>query len=152
MNCTDGENASLYAVSTFGVPGSLAPFSTSWPSRAAWTSEDLVPLQVFYEFDGPLLYSVAAGPFTLLMMKFDELEGSDLYTASIVDHVILAALDDCRLSVFGAISHDMRFMVEMNGMIPVRVWDCRVGNMSEARLPKRGVALSPYVGSTPDLL
>jgi hypothetical protein len=133
-------------------PGAAAPFDVSWPSCAPWTDAEIVPLDVFYEYDGPMLFSVSAGPFTLLMMKWDELDETDLYTASLVNEAMLAALGACRLSVFGAISYDMRFMVEMAGMVPKRVWNCGVENIPARKLSTPGVACAPGHPAVPDVL
>lgn len=121
-------------------PGSAALFDTSWPHEESWTSERIVPIEVFYHFDGPLLFSAAVGPFTMLFSKFDELDGTDLYTASIVDDRMLAALGNAELSVFGAVAYDMRFMLEMDGMTVRRVWKCGVANIPKRCLAEMGVA------------
>ncbi|MNU56070.1 hypothetical protein D3C71_451570 [compost metagenome] len=133
-------------------PGLGPVFDTSWPHERPWTNDELAPIEVFYYFDGPLLFSVAAGPFTLLMMKWDELDGADLYTASLVDESMLAALGECRLSVFGAIAYDMRFMVEMDGMSPTKVWRIGVENIPARKLSTPGVACASGHGEVPDVM
>jgi hypothetical protein len=133
-------------------PGVGALFDVSWPHEAPWTSDELIPIEVFYEFDGPQLFSVAAGPFTILMLKIDELERTDLYTASLVDERMLAALGECRLSVFGAVAYDMRFVIEMDGMVPVRVWKIGVENLPARKFSKRGCACAPGYPEVPDVL
>jgi hypothetical protein len=133
-------------------PGSGPVFDVSWPHDEPWTSDELTPVEVFYYYDGPMLFSVAAGPFTLLMMKWDELDGTDLYTASLVDTAMLAALGECRLSVFGAIAYDMRFMVEMDGMVPTKVWRIGVENIPARKLSTPGVACAPGHDKVSDVL
>ncbi len=133
-------------------PGFGPAFDTSWPHEEPWTNSELIPIEVFYYYDGPLLFSVAAGPFTLLLMKWDELNDADLYTASLVDDAMLAALGECRLSVFGAIAYDMRFMVEMEGMMPKKVWKIGIENIPARKLSTRGVACAPGYPAVPDVL
>jgi hypothetical protein len=133
-------------------PGVGAIFDVSWPHEKPWTGSELIPIEVFYYYDGPLLFSVEAGPFTLLMMKWDEIDGADLYTASLVDAAMLAALGECRLSVFGAIAYDMRLMVEMDGMVPSKVWRIGVENIPARKLSTRGVACAPGHPKVPDVL
>ncbi len=133
-------------------PGTAAAFDVSWPHEGPWTKDELVPIEVFYYYDGPLLFSVAAGPFTLLLMKWDELDGTDLYTASLVDGTMLAALGECRLSVFGAIAYDMRFMIEMDGMLPRKVWRIGTENIPARKLSTPGVACAPGHDKVPDVL
>lgn len=121
-------------------PESADLFDVSWSHQPPWTEDRIVPIEIFYQFDGPLLFSAAVGPFTMLFSKFDELDETDLYTVSLVDERMLTALGHAELSVFGAVAYDMRFMVEMDGMSVRRVWKCSVANIPKRRLAAMGVA------------
>jgi len=121
-------------------PGTAAQFDPSWPHQDPWTRDPVVPIEIFYSFDGPLLFSAAVGPFVMLFSKFDELDETDLYTVSLVDDAMLAALASGELSAFGAVAYDMRFMIEMDGMSVRRVWNCSAANLSKRRMAAMGVA------------
>ncbi|NTF17012.1 hypothetical protein G6L37_01035 [Agrobacterium rubi] len=133
-------------------PGTAAEFDPTSPHLEPWTREPIVPLEVFYYYDCPMLFSAAVGPFVMLFSKYDELEDTDLYTVSLVDDTMLSALGNAELSVFGAVACDMRFMIEMDGMSVLRAWKCGVENLPARRLATRGVACMPGKPSVPDVL
>jgi hypothetical protein len=133
-------------------PGAGRPFDASWPSEKSWTTAGIEPIEVFYYYDGPLIFSAVVGPFVMLFAKWDELDDNSLYTASIVDEAMLAALGECRLSVFGCVAYDLRFMVELDGMVPTRFWRIGVGNVPAKTLAERGAACAPGHPKLPDVL
>lgn len=134
-----------------GITAEDAPvFSIDWPSQAPWTDRDIVPEEVYYFFDQPLLFSVAVGPFKMLFQKWSEDDGIELFTVTLVDQGILDMMLENQISVFGAVTYDLRYMVEMDGMFIKRVWPCSQWNIPASRLPSPGVALSPYVEQVPD--
>jgi hypothetical protein len=133
-------------------PGSGSEFEPSWPHIEPWTETAIRPLETFYYFDGPILFSADVGPFQMLFCKHDEIGSGDLFLASLVDHRMLAALGDAKLSVFGAVAYDLRFVIETEGLVPRRMWRCGIENIPMARLPKPGVASAPGHPVVPDVL
>lgn len=121
-----------------------ALFSTSWPTTRQWSDDPIKIEEVLYFFDEPLSFTVRSGPFLLLFHKFDEIDGANLFTVSIVDETIIEMLKDNRLSVRGAVAGDMRFMVDLDGNRVIKVWRVRRWNIPDRNKPTAGVCLSDY--------
>jgi hypothetical protein len=121
-----------------------AMFSTDWPTTSVWSDDPVKIEEVLYFFDEPLMFTTRSGPFTLLFQKWDELDGMNLFTVSIVDDGILTMLLENRLSVRGAVAGDLRFMVDFDGERVLKVWRVRRWNIPDANKPKAGVCLSDY--------
>lgn len=134
-----------------GITDNAPPvFSTDWPCQEPWTLDDIVPDEVFYSFEQPLLFAVVAGPFKLLFQKWSECEGGELFTVTLVDQIVLDSLVRNQISVLGAVTSDLRYMVEMDGMSLKRVWPCSQWNIPSSRLPSAGVPLSAYATHAAD--
>jgi hypothetical protein len=119
-----------------------AMFSTDWPETTTWSDEMVKIEEVLYFFDKPMMFTTRSGPFTLLFQAWDEDDGMNLYTVSVVDEGILSMLHENRLSVRGAVAGDMRFMVDFDGERVLKVWRVRRWNIPDRRKPGAGACLS----------
>jgi hypothetical protein len=125
-------------------------FDRSWDVVPAWTDEDLQIDEVLYWYDGPLMFTVRTGPFFLLFKAWDEDDTSFLYTVSVLDATTLRLLCANRISVRAAITSDLRFVADLDGMKIRRLWEVRRWNIPDTSLSSPGVCLSDYDAKAPD--
>lgn len=125
-------------------------FDRAWETVPAWTEDDLQIDEVLYWYDGPMMFTVKTGPFKLLFQAWDEDESSFLHTVSLLDETMLGMLCDNRMSVRAAVTADLRFVADLDGMKIRRLWEVRRWNLPEASLSSPGVCLSDYEAKAPD--
>ena len=109
-----------------------------------WSDQLVVPQDVLYAFDGPIVFVASVGFSSTLFVKFQEQDDSSFFHASPIDTEHLAALKSGELSLRGALTSDQLFIVELTSHLRVkRYWQDDLSHWSERMLPARRVGLLP---------
>lgn len=112
---------------------------------APWTDQPVVPDEILYAFDEPIVFSARVGLSNALFVKFDEDGGLNYYYVCPISSETLAALKSNELSLRGALTTAPNSIVEIDGQFSVkRYWDS--GVLEEGLLPERRVGLRPSTG------
>jgi len=119
-------------------------WNVSHPSLSVAHLGPIIPMKVLYHFDGPMLFTATMGFSNMLFFKFDEIEGNDLFLATVTDEKIVDALERGALSVRGALGFEDCFVVEttVEGQIQ-KYWPTSISQLDEEMLPEFGVGLDP---------
>ena len=128
-------------------------WSTAEPSERAWSDKPIEPVEVLYEFDGPLTFIATFGMFQALFHKIGQRSGSHFFcVVELSDHQ-LECLKSGNLSVRGALhSHRLWVMETTSEIVVKRYWASSIENMPEKLLPRRGIGLYPHFLRCPDLI
>lgn len=119
-------------------------WSIAQPSKPTAHLGRIVPLEVFYQFDGPILFSSILGLSQMLFFKYDEFEEHDLFLAVPADQKTLVSLQSGKLSVRGALGYHECFVVRMDVAGQVHAyWETRIDQLDQELLPEFGVGLDP---------
>lgn len=113
---------------------------------------DLRPEAVLYHFDTPHLFVARMGLSAVLCYKLDELEGVDLFLVAPVKDEVLAALKAGRLSVRGALSASLYWIVEAKEYRSLRSWRALRHELPDDFLPESSTGLFEHFGEVPDTL
>jgi hypothetical protein len=112
-----------------------------------WSDQAIVPGEILYAFDGPVVFVSQVGLSNTLFVKFQEEEDGSYYHACSIDDAHLTALRSGELSLRGALISDQSFVVLLTHSLHVkRFWQEEMRNVSDKMLPKRRVGLSSKGG------
>ena len=113
----------------------------------------LSPDEVLYQYDGPLLFTARLGLVPSLCYKLEELGQTDLYLMAQRQLEAVDALRAGKLSVRGALTSDLYWIVEADraGQV-LRHWEVMPGNLPIDFLPPRRRGLHEHFGDAPDTL
>lgn len=113
---------------------------------------DLRPEAVLYRFDTPHLFVSRMGLSSVLCYKLDELDQSDLYLVAPVEDDVVDALKAGRLSVRGALTASLYWIVEAKEYRSLRSWRALRHELPEDFLPDSSTGLFEHFGEVPDTL
>ncbi|HMN15505.1 MAG TPA: hypothetical protein PKD55_24580 [Bellilinea sp.] len=100
------------------------------------------PSIVLYEFDGPQIFLAKFGFVDVLFVKIDDDDDFDRYLATYTSNGIIEAVLNGNLSVRGAFSHDLCWIIDTNTDLSIReFWACSRDDIPSSFLPDRNVAL-----------
>jgi hypothetical protein len=123
------------------------------PVKSDLNGLPLVPREVLYYFDGPILFVSRIGLVDFLCQKFDEDGQSDFFILSQVDEATVGALKAGRLSVRGAIENDRYWVVKVGVALQVQaVWPVTELEFPTKFLPQRHLGLSHTEDYIPDAI
>jgi hypothetical protein len=109
-----------------------------------WSDHPVLPQDVLYSFDGPIVFVAPVGLSRTLFVKFQESDETSFFHASPINEDNLAALKSGELSLRGALSSDQIFIVEFSHDLRVlRFWQDEMRLLGERLLPTRRVGLVP---------
>jgi len=120
-------------------------WSLSSPSQKS-PIHSLVPGEVLYWFDEPLVFTSRIGIADYVFVKIDESALGDIFLGAQCTARELFALKNGDLSIRGAIGHAEAYVFETKGDWKVsRFWETCVAEFSEAELPESGVGIDPEI-------
>jgi hypothetical protein len=124
------------------------------PGLAPWTDAPIVPEEVLFAFDEPIVFSSRVGLSNTLFVKFAETDDhANYFYACPISDEYLQALKANELSLRGALLSGQAFVVEIGQDFRVaRYWPEEIGEWSESLLPVRRVGLSAKAGPIWDSL
>ncbi len=128
-------------------------WSINEPAEKAWTSAPIEPVEVLYEFDGPLTFVALFGMFQALFHKVGQRNDAHFFAVVEVSSHQLSCLKDGNLSVRGALHSDRLWVIQTSDRLVVeRYWASAIADVPEQILPERGVGLYPHFQRCPDLI
>lgn len=115
--------------------------------------ERLVPNQVLYFYDGPILFTMKMGFFDVLVYKVDEDEDLELFLLKQTSEEEIDRLRQGRLSLRGALKSERYWLAETKGRLQVnRNWMVALSDLPEAYMPQSGLGLAAGQKRLPDTL
>uniref|UniRef100_A0A9E7ZVM9 Uncharacterized protein n=1 Tax=Bosea sp. NBC_00436 TaxID=2969620 RepID=A0A9E7ZVM9_9HYPH len=113
----------------------------------------LEPVEVLYEYDGPVIFRAKAGLVDLLLSKISEHEKVSRYLSCTTNNDSVEALKSGRLSVYGALDRDSFWIIDIDAQARVqRYWNCARDDVPGRFFPKPGLGLFHWQGAVPDTL
>jgi hypothetical protein len=111
----------------------------------------LIPIRVLYYYDGPLIFSANFHSQPLFFIKIDEDENKIRWLTSVTNDEILNLVENCELSVRGAVVKEPRYIVEtQHDLEIVNFIYIDKKDLREEILPKPGIAIKPGFAQVPD--
>jgi hypothetical protein len=111
------------------------------------------PLNIFYEYDGPTIFSARIGLSTFLFHKFDETPEYEFFIVSQTTPEVLNAVGTGRLSVRGALENDGYWIIQTSGTLNVvSAWYVDELSFPTRLLPTRHHGLFHTSNPVPDTL
>lgn len=129
----------------------MMAWSSDLPSSPAWTDAPLVPEEVLYEYDGPLIFTAKFGAYQAIFSRIDEKEGSDFYAVGTTTDGIIQALKGGALSLRGALLREPCYIMELDGLKVLRFWSCAKDDFDDDLLPRAGRTLDPNISDAADV-
>ena len=109
-----------------------------------WNLGQIVPDEVLYYLNGPVIFTCRIGLLTYLFFKSDEYIDGDYYLAAPISDREIDALKSGLLSVRGALSQPQCWLMQIDFDLNVVRYEQRAESAVRAMLPKSGV---PLLGS-----
>ncbi|WP_291847519.1 hypothetical protein [Bradyrhizobium sp.] len=110
---------------------------------AAWTDQVIVPSEVLYAFDQPIVFVADVGLSSTLFVKFQENNDSNYYYACPIGEEHLSALKSNELSLRGALGYGPTSIVDLSDDFHVRrFWHDEISLWDDVMLPARRVGLA----------
>jgi hypothetical protein len=131
------------------VPGNPI-FSVDWEMAKPWSAAELVIDQVFFDFDGPVSFSVRLGPLTLVLQKSELHAERCLYLGAIVDPAVVEAMKRNEISVPAVMTGGRMLVLGMDGMLVRGYWSVSPATIERRHLPTEGVCLNDFYMVAPD--
>ena len=108
---------------------------------------------VYYEYDEPLIFSGNFGPMNCLFVKVLQKDGISYLLASETESRVLRAMNEGRLSVYGALSSDRFWLISNRlGEEIYKFWGLSENDVPARFFPKHGKGLHHWFGTVPDTL
>jgi hypothetical protein len=120
------------------------------PKHTDWQGGPVTPVDVFYELDGPVIFTAKVGLATMLFFKHDETDDAEIFIVAGIDEAELTALRKGRVSVRGALSYRNAWLVKTDHEFVVKVYQSHDYSSILPYLPPKGVGLSANFGLVPD--
>ena len=119
-------------------------------SSSNWEAGSLCVNRVLYELERPTIFTTRIGLSDFLFFKKDELEETDIYLACPVSGEEIELLTSGKLSVRGALSHRLCWLIETD--LDLNVLRFQEGSAFEVErlLPPKGLGLNASFGRVPD--
>lgn len=104
----------------------------------------LTPVEVFYEFDGPQLFTTQFGFIDAIVVRLDELiSGFDFWLCAASDDAELQLIKSNQLSVRAAFTKERTWIIATDTLFNVKqFWPCEYHELSDDILPMPGQSLS----------
>jgi hypothetical protein len=112
----------------------------------------IVPTEVLYRHDTPLLFKSKMGVLDALCYKLEEMGSYNLLLISPTTDQIVGALKQGLLSVRGALNAQSYWIAELDGYEAKRTWAVRKNELPEDFLPEKRAGLFDYFGEVPDII
>jgi hypothetical protein len=111
------------------------------------------PVDVYYEFDEPLLFRAVIGITSFILLKIGQTQHGNRYLAANPSSKVISALAANRLSVWGALDSAFYAVMDVDatGNL-VQYWRIPFSDVPNRCLPKRGVGVLSGHGWVPDTL
>jgi hypothetical protein len=117
----------------------------TWTPDNAPTGElsvQIIPTEVLYYYDGPVIFTANIGLTEFLFYKIDELQSSDLFLLAQTHDSVNKALMQGHLSLRGSITSDNCWILEIDRKFDAkRYWKVSSADLPLDLLPERGFGL-----------
>ncbi|UPJ53689.1 hypothetical protein IVB30_21685 [Bradyrhizobium sp. 200] len=126
-------------------------WSIDQPAELPPSNNQIVPERVFYEFDGPLIFSAKSAFVDTIFFKFGENDENSLYLAAPITDMIIASMLKGDLSVRGALMSDQVWVLELASDLTVeRYWTVQGEEFPGNLLPARRTGVGAITSGVPD--
>lgn len=113
----------------------------------------ILPEEVLYYFDEPLIFTSKIDERVIISLKFDEEDQNSLYLCSVSSYRIINALKEGKISLRTVISQPWVWVIEADSNFDVvRTWRTEMSEIDEECLPEAHTGLYPSHGHVPDVL
>lgn len=113
----------------------------------------LIPVEVFYEYDYPLIFSADIGFERFLFYRLKEIDGGDIFLSVPLSSELEAALRENRISVRGALGDQPCRVHKVDYTWKIeKTWNSNTRCFKEEQLPRSGVGIIRSVDRVPDTL
>jgi hypothetical protein len=113
---------------------------------------NVVPDDVLYHYDVPLLFTARLGVIEALFYKLEDSGEIDLFLVCPTDRSTVSALKEGRLSVRGALDARRYWIVECKRYQTIRTWSVPRHELPRDFLPEPKAGLFEHHGSTSDVI
>ena len=128
-------------------------WSVNEASERPWSEQPVKPEAVLYQYDHPLTFVAHIGFQISLFHNIGQREQSLFYIVAATSPSVVQALEDGRLSIYGALNQETLRIVETDLTLNVRrYWTTSFDNFPSKLLPERGVSLFVGSSSCPDTI
>ncbi|MBX8812127.1 hypothetical protein [Pseudochrobactrum sp. AO18b] len=113
----------------------------------------VLPEDVLFEYDEPLIFRTTFGLMNALVSKVSERDGVGIYLACETNNRTVKALKEGSLSVFGAFDNPSLWLLAIDDAMSVQsYWNCSRSEVPSRFFAKPGVALYHWYGLVPDTI
>lgn len=123
------------------------------PSTVPQAPVQIIPSDVYYEFDEPVLFRTTIGITNFVFLKVGETVAENRYLVATPSQQALEAMAESRLSVWGLFDSSFYAVMDVarNGQLS-RYWRTEYTDLPAKLLPKRGVGVAPGLEWVPDTI
>jgi hypothetical protein len=112
----------------------------------------IVPVEILYRYDTPLLFKAKMGVFDALCYKLEEMGSYSLLLICPTSNQTVDALKQGKLSVRGALDSPSYWIAEMDCYDAKRTWAVEKNDLPSDFLPETKTGLFEHFGEVPDFI